>query len=542
MSFVATILAAAQTRDARPLLIEMHGQKQLPTSGRAFYTAVAKARGYLREAGVERGDRVGLLGPNATHWAVMDLAILAHGAVCVPLYARQDPKQLANMLADAQARLLIVADAALQAAIAPHLPAGCTSVLYERVLEGAPIEEPVVSSPEDSVTIVYTSGTSGEPKGVVLNSAGVGYMLDVTGPRIRQMAGQGRDEDRVFHYLPFCFAGSRIMLWSQLLRGNPLWMSTDLNRLQEELRGAKPHYFLNVPVLLERIKNGVDSKLREGPAPVRALYLRALSAAEKQAAGKKPEPFERLALALAQRLLFPRIKRLIGENLEFLVCGSAPLATATQAWFQLLGIPIYQVYGLTETTGIVTIDDTTNVRVGRVGHAVPGCELKLSEQGELLCRGPNVFPGYFRRPEASAEVLRDGWFHTGDLCELDADGSLKIIGRVKDVLVPESGHNVSPGPIEERLQRAAAGIEQAVVVGHGKPFLTALVTGPITPDALDAALAEINQSLPHYQRLRKARRLDETFTPDNGLLTANQKLRRKVIEERFRETIEEMYR
>ncbi|MEY4582706.1 MAG: hypothetical protein RL701_7409 [Pseudomonadota bacterium] len=540
MSFVATILQAAQTRDKRPLLIEMHGQKQLPLSGRAFYAAVSKARGYLKQRGLARGERVGLLGPNASDWAIIDTAILAQGAVCVPLYSRQDPKQLAGMLADSEARLLIVADEALQSAIAPHLPEGCESVLYQAVLNDAPAcEDSATSSANDAVTIVYTSGTSGEPKGVVLNGANVDYMLDQTGPRISRMTGGDRDEDRVFHYLPFCFAGSRIMLWSQLRRGNPLWLSTDLNKLQDEMRGAKPHYFLNVPVLLERIRNGVDAKLRSGPAPLRALYLRALSAATQPTAAK---PVDRLALRAAQRLLFPRVKKLIGENLEFLVCGSAPLSAETQTWFSTLGIPIYQVYGLTETTGIVTIDDTDNVRIGRVGHAVPGCEMKVSERGELLCRGPNIFPGYYKREQASADVLQDGWFHTGDEVELDNDGSLKIIGRLKDVLVPESGHNVSPGPIEDRLQRAAAGIEQAVVVGHGRPFLTALVTGNIDSDRLDAAVAEINQALPHYQRLRKVRRLEDVFTPDNGLLTANQKLKRKVIEERYRDTIEEMYR
>jgi len=541
MTFVASILRAAKARDQRPLLIEMHGKKQLPCSGRTFYSTVSKARGYLQQHGVTQGDRVGLLGPNATHWAAIDIAIVAQGAVCVPLYSRQDPKQLAGMLADAQATLVLVADKTLEAALAPHLPPGCKSVLYEAVLtEAAPYEGAVVSVADEPVTIVYTSGTSGEPKGVVLTTQSIDYMLDVTGPRISRMTGSNRSEDRVFHYLPFCFAGSRLMLWSQLQRGNPLWMSTDLNKLQEELSGAKPHYFLNVPVLLERIKNGVDSKLRAAPAPLRALYLRALSASAPTPSARTP--LDRAALALAERLLFPRIKRLIGENLEFLVCGSAPLAAETQQWFTTLGLPIYQVYGLTETTGIVTIDDTDHVRVGRVGHAVPGCELKVSEIGELLCRGPNIFHGYYRRPEATAEVLRDGWFHTGDHVELDSDGSLKIIGRLKDVLVPESGHNVAPAPIEERLQRAAIGIDQAVVVGHGRPFLTALVTGPVTPAALDKAIADINQVLPHYQRVRKARRLDEQFTPDNGLLTANQKLRRKVIEDRFRETIEEMYR
>jgi long-chain acyl-CoA synthetase len=344
----------------------------------------------------------------------------------------------------------------------------------------------------------------------------------------------------VFHYLPFCFAGSRIMLWSQLRRGNPLWMSTDLGHLQDEMRGAKPHYFLNVPVLLERIKNGVEAKLSAAKGPIHAIYRRAVTASRQPHSEQKP--VDRAALLIARRVLFPRIKKLIGENLEFLVCGSAPLSAETQGWFSLLGIPVYQVYGLTETTGIVTIDDTSQVRIGRVGHAVPGCELRMNEQGELLCRGPNIFAGYFGRAEATAEVLRDGWFHTGDQVELEADGSLKIIGRLKDVIVPESGHNVAPAPIEDRLQRAAPNIEQAVVLGHGRPFLTALVTGNITPDQLDSVLAQVNEALPHYQRLRKAQLITEPFTPDNGMLTANQKLRRKVIEQHYRDTIEEMYR
>jgi long-chain acyl-CoA synthetase len=542
MSFVPAILEAARRRDTQQLLIEVHGKQQVPTTGRGFARAVADVRGFLRQRGVSAGDRVGLLGPNGAHWAAVDLAIMAEGAICVPLYSRQDPKQLAGMLRDAEAKLLIIADAELHAAIAPHLPRACQGVLYaEAAADGGTIDDAVAcTDPEAPVTIIYTSGTSGEPKGVVLSARNVDFMLDVTVQRIARMTKGDRREDRVFHYLPFCFAGSRIMLWSQLRRGNPLWMSTDLGNLPEELGTAAPHYFLNVPVLLERIRNGVQGKLRERGGALFALYQRAMRA------GLSPTPAsdlrDKLALAIARRAIFPRIKSLIGPNLEFLVCGSAPLSADTQAWFELLGLPIYQVYGLTETTGIVTIDDTDHVQVGRVGHAVPGCELKVSDEGELLCRGPNIFPGYFRRPEASAEVLRDGWFHTGDQVELSSEGSLKIIGRLKDVIVPESGHNVAPAPIEDRLQQAAAGIEQAVVVGHGRPYLTALVSGTISSEELDAVIEEINSALPHYQRLRKAQRVPEPFSPDNGLLTANQKLRRKAIEHHYRDAIEEMYR
>jgi long-chain acyl-CoA synthetase len=548
MSFVPQILAAAQHRGDRPLLIEMHGDKPVETSGRAFLADVARVRAYLQRAGIARGDRVGLLGPNSARWAAVDLAIVAHGAVCVPLYARQDPRQLAGMLGDAQARLLIAADGGLAQALRELLPAECAVDEYDSLwasddtLPGA-IDHPT----DDPVTIIYTSGTSGEPKGVVLTAENFDYMLDVTVQRITRMTRMSkaeRSEDRVFHYLPFCFAGSRIMLWSQLRRGNPLWLSTDLNRLQEEMRGAKPHYFLNVPVLLERIRAGVEKKLSDKGGPLFGLYRRALAASSSIGAqlGVRLGVIDRASLWLAKRLLFPRIKVLIGENLEFLVCGSAPLSEATQRWFGVLGLPVYQVYGLTETTGIVTIDDTDNVTPGRVGYAVPGCELRVSDSGELLCRGPNVFGGYFKRPEASADVLRDGWFHTGDHAELDATGCVKIIGRLKDVIVPESGHNVAPGPIEDRLLRAAAGIEQVVVVGHGRPYLTALVAGDIANDELERARERVNAELPHYQRLRRAYRVPEIFTPDNGLLTANQKLRRSAIEAHYREAIEEMYR
>jgi long-chain acyl-CoA synthetase len=538
MSFVDEILAAAARRDARPLLIEVEGGRQLPMSGRAFVFAVAQARSFLRERGVAPGDRIGLIGPNSARWAAIDLAILAQGAVAVPLYARQDSRQLADMLADAQASLLIAADEELAIAMAPLLHHGCELTRYSDIFaHEQQLHEPALALTTEPLTIIYTSGTSGEPKGAVLSAANVDYMLAVTVERIGRMTRAERAEDRVFHYLPFCFAGSRIMLWSQLQRGNPLWISSDLTNLPQEMKTAQPHYFLNVPVLIERIKTGVEAKLAATGGAVYAVYQRAVSAARAQ----HPSPLDRAALLLAQRVLFPRIKRLIGQNLEFLVCGSAALSEETQRWFVMLGLPVYQVYGLTETTGIVTIDDTDHLRPGRVGYAVPGCELKLSPEGELLCRGPNLFGGYWRRPEATAETMRDGFFHTGDQAELDPDGCLKIIGRLKDVIVPESGHNVAPGPIEDRLQRAAAGIEQVVVVGHGRPFLTALVTGNISAEELDAVREQVNRDLPHYQRLRKAHWISEPFSPDNGMLTANQKLRRKAIEVRYREVIEGMY-
>jgi long-chain acyl-CoA synthetase len=539
MSFVQAILERCKERGPKPVLHEVHGDGLVATSGDALLADVARVRACLRERGIAAGDRVALYAPNSARWAAVDLAILAEGAICVPLYARQEPAQLAAMLRDCTPALLIADGESLSIAISSAWPEGRV-VAYEQAFATAPIErEPAKADGGGAVTIIYTSGTSGEPKGVMLSDANVDYMLGVTVRELAKMTRGNRAEDRVFHYLPFCFAGSRIMLWSQLHRGNPLLLSTDLALLQQELAVAAPHYCLNVPALLERIRAGVSTKVAAMGGAVAPLYKRAVRAAvDKERAGS----LDRAALSVATRVLFPRIKQMIGANLEFLACGSAPLSEETQRWFQIIGIPVYQVYGLTETTAIVTIDDTDNVVLGYVGRAIPGCDLKLSDTGELLTRGPNVFIGYWNRPDATADMVRDGWLHTGDLAELDPHGNVKVLGRVKDVLVPESGHNVAPLPIEQRIVEAATGIEHAVVVGHGRPFLTAIVSGAADDAMIEKALRLTNEALPHYQRVRKHHRVPEPFTIENGLLTANQKLKRNAIEQRYAAAIEQMYR
>jgi long-chain acyl-CoA synthetase len=539
MSFVQAILDRCALRGPRPVLHEVHGDGLSATSGDALLEDVARARAYLRARGVRAGDRIALLAPNSARWAAVDVAILAEGAICVPLYARQEPAQLAGMLRDCTPVLLVADGDALASAIAGEWQGRV--VAYDEVFAIAPIaREPAkVGYAGAALTIIYTSGTSGEPKGVMLSDANVDYMLAVTVRELGKMTRGNRAEDRVFHYLPFCFAGSRIMLWSQLHRGNPLLLSTDLTRLQQELAVAAPHYCLNVPALLERIRAGVSSKVAAMGGAVAPLYARAVRAVVD---GARASSIDRAALSVARRVLFPRIKQMIGANLEFLACGSAPLSEETQRWFQAIGIPVYQVYGLTETTAIVTIDDTDNVEPGYVGRAIAGCDLKLSDAGELLTRGPNVFIGYWNRPEATADMVRDGWLHTGDLAELDKQGNLKVLGRVKDVIVPESGHNVAPLPIEQRIVEAAVGIEHAVVVGHGRPFLTAIVSGAADEAAIEKAIRTANEALPHYQRIRKHHRAPEPFTIENGLLTANQKLKRKTIEQRYASAIEQMYR
>jgi long-chain acyl-CoA synthetase len=541
VSFVDRMLRGLEDHKERAFVVEVRGERQAVTRGALLRAMVEEARHVLRANGVVQGDRVVLVAANSTQWIATDLAVLAEGATLVPLYARQAPAELAGIVKDADARLIVI-DEGLRT---PLLDAGVSApiVAIETLFPGARHEPtPARAIPRDHVvTIIYTSGSSGEPKGVMTTVANVEHMLPILDTKLQELSGVRGGNDRVFHYLPFCFAGSRMVLWACLFRQNGIHLSTRLDDLVRELGTARPEYFLNVPALLERVRAGVEKKLASQPLPIRALYRRAIEADARERRGEAGKR-DRAALLLAERTVFPRIKEQIGPALRGLICGSAPLSVDTQAWFERIGIPVFQVYGLTETTAIVTIDRRDAVTIGRVGHAIPGCELKLGAGGELLVRGPNVFPGYFRRADATRDAFTaDGWFKTGDQCELDTRGSLRVIGRVKDLLVPSSGHNVAPEPLEQLLLENIPGAQQAVVVGHGRPFLSAVITGPLEAREVEARLSTVNEALPHYRRIRRFVVTREAFSPENGLLTANQKLRRGEIERRFAHEIAELY-
>jgi long-chain acyl-CoA synthetase len=248
-----------------------------------------------------------------------------------------------------------------------------------------------------------------------------------------------------------------------------------------------------------------------------------------------------VSLLLAEKLIFPAIRKQLGPNLKALICGSAPLALETQRFFQMLGIPVLQVYGLTETTAICTMDDPRRVEAGAVGPAIPGIEMKLGDQNEILVRGPNIFSGYWNRPQETAKTMSNGWFHTGDQGERTPTGNWRIVGRLKSLLVLSSGHNIAPEPLEERLVHAIPAAQQVVLFGNGRSFLTALVAGDVALGEVEAAIAEVNSGLPHYRQIRGFHIEPQPLTIESGLLTANGKLRRDAIGARFRAAIESMY-
>jgi long-chain acyl-CoA synthetase len=463
----------------------------------------------------------------------------------VPLYSRQAPNELVNMLKDCGAAMVCCGDEALRDGIAQNWPDNAPPLkLFDEIFateaSNEVSDEPVKLGGNDVITIIYTSGTSGEPKGVMLNVGNITFMLGCTGMRLDQLM-EGATEttpDQVFHYLPFCFAGSWILLLSCLSRHSLLSLSTDLNKLADELKLAAPQYCLNVPALLERIRTGVEGQIAQKPGVIQTIYRKGKEGWLRQYEGKGSAGFW---FALANALIFKQIKQKIGPNLKALICGSAPLAKETQLFFLMLGVRVLQVYGLTETTAICTMDDPRDFTPGRVGPAIPGIEMRLGEGDEILVSGPNIFAGYWNRPEATAKTFDDGWFRTGDQGEVDEKGNWAIIGRLKNLIILNSGHNIAPEPIEEKVLFNLPGAQQCVVMGNGRSFLTALVTGDVTPRQIESALETVNAGLPHYKRIHASHASKEPLTIESGLLTANGKLRREAIAAYFEREFEALY-
>ena len=546
MNYLENILARLGQSPARIVVEELRPAGKVSVTAAELLERIAAARAFFASAGLRKGDRCALLAANSIAWAAVDLAATAQGIVVVPLYARQAPAELAAMLRDAQPRLVCCGDAALRDVVRAAWPEAPAVAILDDLLatpHGRPqpaSAAPVELAGTDPVTIIYTSGTSGEAKGVVLTSGNVTYILSCTTARLDRLMGTRPNPDRVFHYLPFCFASSWILMLSCLSRTSVLRLSTDLTRVADDFRAAQPDYCVNVPALLERMRASIENQLAARGGITQKIFRNAKAAWLRRQNGSGGGGA--LWLGLARAVLFPAIRRRLGGNLKALISGSAPLGIETQLFFMMLGIPVLQVYGLTETTGVCTMDDPGRVEPGTVGPSIPGIEMKLGDADEILVRGPNVFCGYWNRPEETAKALAGGWFHTGDQGEQTPAGNWRIIGRLKNLLILSSGHNIAPEPLEEKLARAIPGAQQVVVVGHGRSYLAALVTGDVQRENAEKELARLNGAMPHYRQIRALHLEPKALTIESGLLTANGKLRREAVAARFRDEIEAMYR
>jgi long-chain acyl-CoA synthetase len=564
MFFFDQIFSQLKANANQTVLQEIRDGRVTGVTGSELLDMVGKARTFFASKRLNKGDRCGLLAANSIRWVAVDLAAMAEGLIVVPLYFRQASSELVAMMKDSTPSLICCGDAMLREGILKTWPDAPEHFLFDEIFaetktsEGAPPNPPLVGwettqravNDSDPVTIIYTSGTSGEAKGVVLTAANVGFMLGCTSARLNQLMNgrPGQDQtgqDRIFHYLPFSFCASWIALLTFMLRGSLVTLNTDLTKIPSDMPAVAPDYFLNVPQLLERMRRGVDEQIAQKGGIANTIYTRAKTAwtrRQNHQPQSRGSMYDSFWLWLANTVVFPAIrKKMVGPNLKALICGSAPLTPETQDYFRMLGISVLQVYGLTETTGICTMDDPAHPVPSRVGPAIPGIEMKLGDHGEIVIRGPNVFPGYWNRPQQTAEVLRDGWFHTGDQGEMVATGNWRIVGRIKNLIVLGSGHKIAPETLEEEVAHHLPGAQQVVVVGNGRGYLSAIVTGNVTGNQIQAALDAVNPQLPHYKQIRAFCLRPEPFSIENGMLTANGKLKRDLISTRMKNEIDDLY-
>jgi len=546
MTFLENIFAHLEQAGNATVICEIRDGKVVSASGKELLALVAQARQFLSARGLKKGERCALLAPNGIRWAALDLAMMAEGLIVVPLYTRQAPSELAGMMKDSTPSLVFCGDDQIVSEVQRHLPAAPPFVLLDSIFgtqAGSPLP-PNRHAAHDAVKIIYTSGTSGEPKGVVLNSGNVGHILACTNERLDRLMGARQELDRIFHYAPFCFAASWILLLTALSRNSVLFLSTDLTKIADEMKIATPHYFLNVPTLLERVRARIEDGVKKRGKFAEAIFTAARAGYYRQRVGQM-RLFGLLSLWISRKFMFPTIRKSIGPNLKALICGSAPLSVETQLFFMMLGIPVLQVYGLTETTAICSMDDPLDFEAGYVGRAIPGVEMSVAANGEILVRGPNIFPGYWQRPAETSKALDGGWFHTGDQGEADAKGNWRITGRLKNLIILNSGHNIAPEPIEEALSARLPEAQQVVLLGNQRSFLAALVAIGAANGSLDrriqSALDVVNGSLPHYKQIRAFRVIREPFSAENGLLTTMGKIKRDAIAARFSAEIDQMY-
>ena len=415
MTFLEAIVARLERMSNASVVAEIRDGKIVPVTGGELLTLMGQARHFLAGRGLKKGDRCALYGPNSIQWVALDLAMMAEGIIVVPLDARQSPAEVTAMIMDATPILICCSSTAVAGDLANVVTTIAEAVLFENIFAGGKVAtSPAIHHADhDAVTIIYTSGTSGEPKGVVLNAGNFNFMLGCTNAAFDRLMDARQEPERVFQYAPFCYAAARVLLLTSLSRNSVLTLSTDLTKLSDELKLAAPNYFVNVPLFLERVRGKVEESIRKRGGFVLALFSRAREAYLRRR-NKESKALDGLWLSLANAAIFRAIRNNIGPNLKALICGSAPLSAETQLFFVMLGIPVLQVYGLTETTAICTMDDPNDLEPGRVGRAIPGVEMIVGDNGEILVRGANIFPGYWQRPVETAKALAGGWFHTGD--------------------------------------------------------------------------------------------------------------------------------
>jgi long-chain acyl-CoA synthetase len=518
----------------------------------------------LLALGVTKGDRVAILCRTRLEWTLADYALSTIGAVVIPIYPTSSSSEVAYVLRDSAATALICEDEeqlektsgvehelpAMQRVIGVDAP-GPHGTLAEVAEAGRAFARDNPDAlrvaaervlPEDELTFLYTSGTTGPPKGCVLTQRNYVSMVE----SVVAVDGLFRTDDTVLLFLPLAHNFARLIEFVCAAKGSTLAFCPDVRDVTKALGDVRPTLFPSVPRVYEKVYTTVQGTLAEKSGLQRRIGEWGFAVGARTHSG--------LRHALADRLVLRKVRDRMGGRLRFAVSGGAALAREIAEFFDACGIVILEGYGMTECTTAATMNRPGDYRFGTVGPALPGIELRLDEDGEVLIKGANVFSGYYGNPEATAEVLTaDGWLRSGDIGTIDGDGFLTITDRKKDIIVTAGGKNVSPQVIELAL-KSIPYISQVLVVGDGRPYLVALVTvdrastetlgppdSPAVREAVDQAIAEVNRDLGRVEQIKRFAILPREFSPDEGEVTPTLKLKRRVCQEHFAAEIEALY-
>ncbi len=563
---------------SRPPAVGSDGDWTGVTAAEFLADVRAVAKG-LVAAGIEPGDRVALISRTRYEWTLLDYAIWFAGAVTVPVYETSSAEQVAWILEDSGARA-VVAEGPEHVARVTEVRAGLTDLNHlwsfsEKAVEilgklGGDVSDDelekrrTASGPGDLATLIYTSGTTGRPKGCMLTHGNFMVELGVAVPELDALF-ESEDASTLL-FLPLAHVFARIIQVGCVKSRTRMAHSGDATRLLEDLKAVRPTFVLAVPRVFEKVFNTASQRATaDGRGGV---FDRAAETAIAYSRGLdrgKPSLLVRGQHAAFSRLVYGRLREALGGRCEFAVSGGAPLGERLGHFYRGIGLTVLEGYGLTETTGALTVNLPDAIKIGSVGRPLPGTSAQVAEDGELLFRGGQVFAGYWRNDAASAEVLEDdGWFHTGDVGEIDDEGFIRITGRKKEILVTAGGKNVAPAALEDRI-RAHPLVDQCLVVGDGRPFIAALVTldrqalpawaerhgkkvdvralvdDPELTAEIQRAVDDANKSVSKAESIRKFQVLADEWTEEGGQLTPSLKLKRNVVMREARDEVAALY-
>ena len=566
---------------------EVFGEKQVDGSWayihyREFGHQVAEVRAGLASLGVEKGDRVGIISDNCIAWAVSAFGAYSLGACVVPMYEAQHPDEWEFIVADCGAKVVIGADQRvcgaltcrkeklpeMQHVIGMKLPPNDEHSLAALRKKGAAKPVPVAHlSSDDLAAFLYTSGTTGNPKGVKLSHGNMSSNVCASSVRFDFRPG-----DISLSFLPWAHAFGQVAeLFSFIQQGMCIAINDHVPNLINNLPIVRPTVLVAVPRIFNRIYDGVNKQIAGKPAPLRALFRSGLAAATKKKRGGSLSFIESASLALADKLIFAKIRQKFGGRLRFVVSGSAALSVEVAEFIDALGIDVFEGYGLTETSPVVSVNYPGNRKVGTIGKPLPDVVVRFDtavtgdpEQGEIIVSGPNVMQGYHNRPEENAKVFtEDGAFRTGDMGYLDEEGFLHITGRIKEQYKLENGKYVVPSPLEEQLKLSPL-IANVMLHGANRAFNVALVvpdmanlqefadkngiqlgdveSNPEVAALLQAELDRYSEGFKGYERPKKIAVAAQDFTTENGQLTHSMKVKRRAVLAVYGARLEALYR